>query len=50
MEEILKGIDYIGYYDDVGNHVIEICQEEMVELVKRVTKADIVEVIKIYNK
>lgn len=51
MSNLLEGLNYIGYYDDAKNYIIEIEEETFEEVIKRITKADKVDIIKkYYNK
>ena len=50
MDKLLKDLNYIGYYDDCGNYIIEIGEDAIVELIKRITNADKVDVIKIKER
>ena len=51
MSNLLQGLNYIGYYDDAKKYTIEIGEEDFEEVIKRITKADKVDIIKkYYNK
>lgn len=39
-KELLKGLSYEGYYDEVGNFCISIDEENVKEILKRITNAD----------
>lgn len=44
-KEILKGLDYAGYYDEEGNFCIDIDKQNAQELIKRITGANEVNII-----